>query len=326
MKQRLLRFARWAFVERWIDHQVYELLLMRGLFAAVIHDSINWQRTFSEIVAPNGIARVPLQPMRDALLWFGKAEHLDLIRTWIWVPLAFYFIGLIPVPAILSLLVVTVATGTLENSDGGIGHSYQIVSLILLAQLGSHVFNVFRKATTDVNGNDMGNDKGQGWQQWLLPGRGMQNHAIHLTKVTIAAAYVVCGIAKLIKSDFLWIHRIPFISVQITKANLGDYYNTLEQKTDFVTTRIPQLIVEYPNLARLFFSCGLVLELTAFLALRSRRWALCIGVSLIGLHIMIDQIMSLTFWTHMFCLAIFYVNLPGLRETWRERGGESNAG
>ena len=151
----------------------------------------------------------------------------------------------------------------------------------------------------------------------------MQNHAIHLTKVTIAAAYVVCGVAKLIKSDFLWINKIPLLSVQITKANLRDYYNTLEEKADFITTRVPQLIVEYPNIARLFFGCGLFLELAAFLALRGRRWAMCIGISLITLHLMIDQIMSLSFWTHIYCLAIFYLNLPGIGKTIRESSAAS---
>lgn len=308
MSPRFRRFARLAFVEKWIDHGYYELLVMRCLFAAVIHDSINWKRTFSMIVDPNGLARIPLEPVQQALLWFGDAGHLALLRSWIWVPLAFYAIGLLPVPAILSLLAVTIATGTLENSDGGIGHSYQIVSLILLAQLGSHLHSAVR-----VSGAP-----GRRWRRWLLPADTAQNHATHLAKVTIAAAYVVCGVAKLIKSDFLWIHKIPLLSVQITKANLRDYYNTLEQKTDFVATRIPQLIVEFPNLARLFFGAGLFLELGAFLALRGRRWALGVGLALMTLHFMIDQIMSLTFWTHMFCLAIFYVNVPGLKATWRE--------
>ena len=309
MTDRIRRFAQCAFVERWIDHALYELILMRLLFAAVIYDSINWGRTFSKIVDANGLARI--EPLQDSLLWFGQAENLGWIRSWFWIPLAVYVIGLVPIPTILSILAVTISVGTLENSDGGIGHSYQIVSLILLAQLGSSLYNVVRK-----NGESATLPR---WQRCILPGSSMQNHAVHLTKVTIAAAYVVCGMAKLIKSDFLWINKIPLLSVQITKANLRDYYNTLEEKTDFVSTRLPQLIVEFPNIARLFFGCGLVLELSAFLALRGRRWALCVGTSLIALHLMIDQVMSLTFWTHIFCIAIFFVNLPGIRETWNER-------
>ncbi|MCB1098333.1 MAG: hypothetical protein KDN22_22360 [Verrucomicrobiae bacterium] len=312
MNERLRRFAQWAFVEKWIDHAFYELVLMRLFFAAVIYDSVNWGRTFSRIVDPNGLARI--EPLQDTLLWFGEAEHLEWLRSWFWLPLAIYVIGAVPIPAILSVLAVTVSVGTLENSDGGIGHSYQIVSLILLAQLGSHFYNSFGK-NSETNPRPT-------WQRCLLADSSMQNHAVHLTKVTIAAAYVVCGVAKLIKSDFLWINKIPLLSVQITKANLRDYYNTLEEKTDFVATRIPRLVVEYPNIARLFFGCGLALELSAFLALRGRRWAFCIGLSLIVLHLMIDQIMSLTFWTHMFCLTVFYVNLPGLPKTWNERGNK----
>ncbi|MGK0185999.1 MAG: hypothetical protein ACI9R3_001782 [Verrucomicrobiales bacterium] len=309
MKHLVRRWAKWAFVEKWIDHDFYELFLMRAFFARVIFDSIEGGRTFSTIVAPNGLSRIDF--LQDAILWFGKAENLDIIHAWIWIPLALYVLGALPIAAITSLLVVTVSVGTLENSDGGIGHSYQIVSLILLAQLGSYIFNVLRKNPLAPLASR--------WKQVLFPSHALQNHATHLTKVTIAAAYVVCGVAKLIKSDFLWVQKIPLLSVQITKGNLRDYYNTLEEKSDFVTTRIPQLIVEYPNIARLFFGAGLVLELSAFLALRGRRWALGVGLSLIFLHTMIDQIMSLTFWTHIFCLAIFYVNIPGIKQTVCER-------
>lgn len=312
MKTRTRSLLRWAFVERWIDHLSYELLLMRAFFAWVIHDSINWGRTFTTIVDPNGLARIT--PLQDTLLWFGNGENLKLIESWIWIPLALYVAGAIPVPAILSLLAITISVGTLENSDGGIGHSYQIVSLILLAQLGSLLFNAFRSRPPVAQLSKS--------KRWLVPDIAMQNHATHLSKVTIAAAYVVCGVAKLIKSDFLWIHKVPLLSVQITKANLRDYYNTLEEKTDFVVTRIPQLVVEYPNVARVFFGGGLLLELTAFLALRGRRWAFFVGIALIFMHFMIDQIMSLTFWTHIYCLGIFFVNLPGIRQTLMERRSE----
>ena len=296
MKERLRAIASRVFVEKWIDHGFYEVLLMRIFFAGVIYDSINWTRTFSDFVKPNGLAR--LEVFQQPLLWFGDAANLAAVRTWIWVPLICYAIGLVPIPAIVSLLVVTVSVGTLESSDGGIGHSYQIVSLILLAQLASHIY-CSRKHPDPA-----------GTRTWLLPSLTTQNHSIHLAKVTIAAAYVVCGVAKLIKSDFLWIQKVPLLSVQITKANLRDYYNTLEPKTDFVSTEIPRLVVEYPNIARIFFGAGLFLELFAFLALRGRAWAMVMGIALITMHFFIDQIMALTFWTHMHCLAIFYVNIP----------------
>jgi len=278
---------------------------MRFLFALVIHDSVSWSRTFSALPKPNGLAKLGWEPLNQALLFFGHKETLDVIRHAIWVPLAIYVAGIIPIPAIVSLLVVTVATGTLENSDGGIGHSYQIVSLILLAQLGSHILTTVGERRT-------------GPSPWLKPGLAAQNHATHLAKVTIAAAYVVCGVSKLIKSDFLWVMNSPLLSVQMTKANWREYYNTLELKDDFVTTRLPQLIVEYPNFARLFFGAGLALELGTLLALRGRRWALAVGLSLVLFHSMLDWVMSLTFWTHMFCIVVFFVNVPGIRESLRE--------
>ena len=55
---------------------------------------------------------------------------------------------------------------------------------------------------------------------------------------------------------------------------------------------------------------GLVLEAVAFLVLRSRLWALMIGVSLIVMHRIIGHTMALHFPTNEQVDLVFLVNLP----------------
>jgi len=297
----MLRFVKAILVERQVIHAAYELVAMRLLFALVIFDSINWSRTFLDQPKPNGAARL------FDLRIFGRADVLDFLQSFIWLPLVVYAAGFIPVPAILSLLAVTVGRGALNNSQGAIDHSVQIVSLILIAQLVSHAVASWQQS------------KGGSHRSWLAPDQRQFNLAIHFSKVTLAAGYVVSGVTKLIHSDFLWIHKAPLLAVQIMKANLRDYYNTLEEKTYFISTRVPELIVEFPNLARVFFGSGLFLELFCFLALRGRRWAFGIGLAVIAMHLMISQIMALDFWIHVFCVGILFVNLPGVPNMVKQR-------
>ena len=295
------RFFRAILVERRVCHAAYELVIMRVLFALVVYDSINWSRTFLGQPKPNGAARL------FDLRLFGRAEMLDSLQWLIWLPLAVYAAGYLPALAILSLLVVTVGRGALNNSQGAIDHSVQIVSLILVAQLVCHIVDGIRQSKAGRR------------RAWLAPEPPQFNLAVHFSKVTLAAGYVVSGVTKLLHSDFLWIAKAPLLAVQILKANLRDYSDTLERQTDFFSSRVPQLIVEFPNLARAFFGCGLVLELVCFLALRGRRWAFATGGSLILMHLLISRIMALDFWIHVFCVAIFFVNLPGIPQMLRER-------
>ena len=59
--------------------------------------------------------------------------------------------------------------------------------------------------------------------------------------------------------------------------------------------RLPDLIAEHPNLARIFFAPGLLIELFFFLGLLGRRWSAGMGLAAIGLHRSIELVMGLRF-------------------------------
>lgn len=278
--------------ERVVVYQPFELLVMRVLFALVVYRSIRWTREYPEPSDPNGLAQW------IDLTAFGEPDVLAFLRVFILVPLSLYVAGVLPVVSIASILCITVGIGTLANSGGSIGHSAQIVSLILLGQLVGYALGAWRERSLS--------------RGVVFVRRWMHNASVHLAKLMLAAAYVVSGCSKLIESDGQWIYKVPLMALQITKGNLRDQANTLVEKTGFFQMQLPQLIIDYPNLARIFFGMGLGLELFCFLALVGRRWAFLFGVGLITMHWFIGQIMALHFDLHVYCLAIFFVNLPGV--------------
>jgi hypothetical protein len=69
------------------------------------------------------------------------------------------------------------------------------------------------------------------------------------------------------------------------------------------------LIAEHPNLARMFFAPGLIIEFFFPLALLG-RWSVGMGPAAIGLHRSFDLLMRLNFASHEVLLWIFFVNVP----------------
>jgi len=69
-------------------------------------------------------------------------------------------------------------------------------------------------------------------------------------------------------------------------------------------------MIDNPMITRVLMGGGLAIELFAFLALRSRLWALVAGLAIIALHWGIDISMGLFFKYHIALVIIFYLNLP----------------
>ncbi len=152
----------------------------------------------------------------------------------------------------------------------------------------------------------------------LRPGLMTHRLAIYASTVTFAAAYVVCGIVKLVNSNYQWIQKVPYLSVQLLKTNWDGYYDVLRPIPSWLP-QVTQAIVDHPNLARLFFGFGLLIELAGFVILINRRWAFAGGMAIIALHMSISKIMDLNFQYHMAAALIFLVNLPALRKTFGPR-------
>ena len=108
---------------------------------------------------------------------------------------------------------------------------------------------------------------------------------------------------------------MPYLAVQVLKTNWASYYDNLEPVAPWLT-QATQWIVDYPNIARLFFGMGLIIELVAFVIMINRKWAFFGGLSIIALHLSISKVMNLHFEYHMLAALVFLVNVPGIKKTF----------
>lgn len=203
-----------------------------------------------------------------------------------------YAMGVVLIPATSYLLFMTVACGTLGNSQGTPDHVTQIVPLVLLAQLIAFIQR--RKPEPD-------------------PAEVTRDAlALHYTLQAMAAVYLTSGIVKLIRSGGLWIAQLPDIAVQIVKTHGQLYADTLDASMLDRGMAIGGWITENPDLVRVVFGSALFLELFAFLALLNRSLALLIGLGLWFMHAAISWTMVLEFSMNQWLLAIYLINVPYL--------------
>lgn len=269
-----------------------EMGIMRAGFAALVYYTIKWETgAWTTQKFPNGIAHW------TDLTWISQSPPGWGLKVLTLAGLAAYVAGWFPALGLLPTLFFSIVIGTLGNSQGAINHSTQLVTMILLAQ-----FLVY------VIPHKLG--VGRASRHWMRPGQLTQQQVIWWSTIVIAASYVVCGVMKLTNSNFLWLYEAPYLAVQLLKTNWANYHDTLEMPPGWLQT-VTQTLVDHPNLARLFFGCGLLIELGAFTVLINRWWALAGGLVIIAMHLSISQVMSLNFQTHIYAVLIFLVNIPG---------------
>jgi hypothetical protein len=207
-----------------------------------------------------------------------------------------YTLGRFSLPALTYLLALIVSFGTLRNSQGAIGHTTQLLALVMLAQWSMSLVNVL------TNPHKL-------WALWTTDREG-ERRSIHAARVVIAAAYLTTAISKLDRSHGRWLMDTPNLSVQMVKTQANDYYNTLEPIRPAFAEKLPDLIAAHPNLARMFFAPALCIELFFLLGLLGRAWSAGMGLAAIGLHRSIELLMGLNFQSHEVLLWIFFVNVP----------------
>lgn len=270
---------------------------MRLGFAALVYFAIKWETgAWTSQKFPNGMAQWV------DVTWIGKAPPGWGLKALTVAGLAAYVWGRLPVLGLLAALGLSVVIGTLGNSQGAINHSTQMVTLMLLGQ-----FLVYGAAGLV-----------DGVAAWARPSLAWQRRAVYAATVVIAASYVVCGVVKLLNSDFRWLEEAPYLAVQLLKTNWSHYHDTLEMPPGWLQAAT-QALVDHPNGARLFFGSGLLIELAGFVVLINRRWAAAGGLAIIALHLSISQVMNLNFLNHILAALIFLVNVPGW--WWRRSAG-----
>ena len=250
----------------------------------------------------NGIAKV--LPLR----WLANPSVLMVGKPLVAAGLILYVVGLAPGLTLFPALLFMVGTGALRNSMGDITHHTQIVAMVLLAQWLVYVIFAARR-------------KG-----WWTTAADVQQRVIFYSILVLAASYFASGLVKLKASDFQWIEKVPALSVQIIKAVWSESYSTGVPVSGFKAETAPFWIAHHPQLARVIFGSGLLLELLGVLLVMSRRHARVIGVALIGMHMGISVLMDIEFWNHLLLVLIFAVNVPGWVNDLRRTHADSASG
>ena len=278
-----LRDQRWTLPE----HETFERVTMRALFALVVWLHIPRSLAHIEITAPHGFARLlDLAFLLDPRV-YAVAQYT------MWVALLLYIARVGWSVVLPYLTVLSVLVGTVSNSRGGIGHNLQIVSLVLCAQTAAHFWSVFRSRAAGAR-----------------DGRAAEDRVIWWSQQAIVATYFVSGLTKLFRSSGMWIFESPLIAAQIVKSNEQFYYNRLQAPPDQFGAAIAEWMAQHPFVVGAVLSIGLLLELTAPLALFGRRAALGYGLALVLFHATVHRVMKLDFAFNSYLLWIYFVNVP----------------
>lgn len=272
----------------------WELRVMRLLFAVLVFAYLT-KPSVAALPHPNGVAQfVDLTFLADARV-FGALKGLML------VPLTLFVWGRWMSLSLTYILALWVGSWTLEQSQGAIGHASQIVALVLLAMwLGYAVGPWFWRRT--------------GFRQ---PGLTLDDLSMYWVQQMIAAAYVVAGVSKLVRSGVQlapllprWLADVQYIPVQIVKTHHEAYYTLPNPELLERSQRLAGFFALHPDLTRLFFGGGLAVELLAFLLLINRAWAAWIGLSMLVMHVMVELTMELRFTMNQLVVLVFLVNVP----------------
>ncbi len=282
------RAASWLFRREPFEVRAWEGFVMRLLFAVlVLRESFPPFLKFTTQPKPNGLAH-----------WFDftfLGDPSTCHALWVgWnVALVLYVLGL-AMPLTLGYLVFcSVSYGTLGNSQGWVGHTFQGVTLVIVAQWFASLWSLVRC----------------GWKRLLFSPERAVRLEVYWTQQMLVAAYTVSAVSKLIGSRGRWMWETPLFGLQIRKSTEQDYYNSL---TGSLTENqgLAQALIDHPWLARLVISPALPLELCFCLALLNRRIAAVYGLLIIFFHTMVTEMMRLGFAYNKQMLFIFFCNAP----------------
>ncbi|HLP53001.1 MAG TPA: hypothetical protein VK154_19065 [Chitinophagales bacterium] len=135
---------------------------------------------------------------------------------------------------------------------------------------------------------------------YFKAGPNLKKNRLQFAVQIVAAGYFLAGTSKLIASGPGWITDAPYAAVQIAKnyaygyfnyGNIADMQMGLKQ-ANFVIANKPFIIF--------LFGMSLVLELTAWVAVMSKRNAFIYGCLLFGMH------MGIYYFMDILIVAIYY--------------------
>jgi hypothetical protein len=273
-----------------------ELFLGRLFIGLII-----WQEFFfgffhAEQTMPVGLAHfIDLSFLQNGQ-FFEQLYRLFLLAT------ALFVLGVTPALSTGYMLFIMSAVGSLRNSYGNIHHGTQVVAMVIMGYWLAYVWGIIRSSP---NGEPR-------LSHFLKPKRETHQRAMWWAFQAAVATYVVAGVSKLRISGLSWISDLPYMSLHIEKIGWQHFYGTGEEALLIQAQEMSALVAGHPWLTRIIVGSGLFLELFAFIALFGRWHAAIMGITLVGMHVMISRIMQLDFPLNNWVLIIYFINLPFL--------------
>ncbi|HEY2573522.1 MAG TPA: hypothetical protein VGH65_05605 [Verrucomicrobiaceae bacterium] len=265
-------------------HAWWETLLFRAGIAWCAWQTMAGPLPYASLPRPHGMAHWV------DVTFAGNAETMKWVSALVGLCLTLYVCKVAVRLVLLPPLLVSIAMGALENSQGAINHTSQVVTLVLLAHWLSAVWLTIRR-----------------WFRARPPGSlTREQHAADWTRQVFISTYVVSAISKLVESRGLWLRDTPYFGLQIIKSmGMAKYGDTgAGQNVQWLA----QFALDHPWVFRLFLGVALPLELFAFLALLNRRLALVFGCALLAFHVVNTEVMHLGFYYHKALLVVLFIN------------------
>jgi hypothetical protein len=261
---------------------------MRVLFAAVVAHHIPTSLAFDSLPKPNGLARVlDLSFLLQPGVWAA-------CRYALYAALVLYVLRVGWSVALPYMTLLSIAAGSIYNSQGAISHHLQIVTLVLIAQTAAHFYGVIRARRASEPDD---------------PQR-REARVVQWSQQAIVATYLVSALTKLIHTSGAWILQSSMIVLQIIKTNDQNFYDSLDPALASGGHSLAEWLATHPLLVGAIMTAGLLLELTSPVLLLGRGCALLYGVGLVAFHQTVDRVMHLPFFYNQALLVIFAVNLP----------------
>jgi hypothetical protein len=281
------RFLRFWFAIEPMRHAWWETLVMRGIIAWAAWLTLRQPSPFDQYPQPHGLAVWGVD-----FTWLGNAQ-LSPYLVWLWAGcLLLYVLNVFPVLTLFPVLVASVGLGVLGNSQGAIGHTTQVLTVVLLAQWLAYAWAAIQPRT-----------------RLPMPrGFDRQQLAADWGRQSLAATYVVSAITKLIESKGDWISDTPYFGLQVVKSEGMGFYDHLVPRIAESSAWLGQWMVDHPMITAVILAAALPLELLVFLGLNNRRIALFFGVSLYVFHSTVTEVMQLGFLYHKLLLLALFVN------------------
>jgi hypothetical protein len=277
----------WRTLFRWepVRHARWETFLFRLGIAWVAWQTIGGPSQHNTQPEPHGLAAWGVD-----FTWLGDAQLARWLVPFWAVCLLLYLFNIVPVITLLPPLIASWGHGTLGNSHGAIGHTTQLVTLVLLASW----LAAFWATICKMRGRPLPND--------FTP----PQLAADWARQVFMSTYVVSAISKLIQSHGLWIKDAPYFGLQIVKAMGMAKYGDYGPGHD--VSGLAQFMLDHPWVSKLLIGGALPLELFAFLAVLNRRLALFFGLALYLFHSTVSEVMHLGFVYHKLLLLVLMVN------------------